>query len=117
VGTPRKPCGRYRLLGELGAGQLSRGLEQRIFRVRTLAAAGFPRPKARTDVALQACSLAQAKRLAERIADAEPLWRDGDLIEILDADGRTILIRDKRWQPPASAPLRRVTVPSTLLEF
>lgn len=87
-------------------------LEQRIFRVKTLPATDLPGSGVRTDVRLRADSLAAARRLADAIAAAEPLWREGDRVEILDADDRTLLVRDRGWGSPADAPTRRLELRS-----
>jgi hypothetical protein len=76
-----------------------------IFRVRTISGVAAL-PQVRTDVAIETANLTEARRRADAIAQAEPLWRPDDAIEILTEDEHLLATRrrGRRWRTFRSSP-------------
>jgi hypothetical protein len=73
-----------------------------IFRIRTIAATDGLDRTVRSDLSIEAPTVAAARRQADAIADAEALWSDGDIVELLDNRGRLISINDGSWRSDAA---------------
>lgn len=74
----------------------------RRFRIRTIAAGQGLNRTIRSDIWIEAPSVSAARRQADGIANAEPLWRDGDVVELLDEQGRLLSTNDGRWRSDAA---------------